>query len=479
MRICLWMTLALFLAIPFSFAQEKSQKIFDGVSMDFQEADLKDILKIFSQQSGLNFVADEKISNRKMTLYLDQVSVEDALYNIMMANQLIYEKIEGSNVFMVKEAPPPPEKTVPTITKIYTLKYARLADETSSSGDGAENASSGADSGEQQSSNSLISVLESLLSEHGKLAWDKRTNSLIMTDINEKFQLFEKIIGELDVAVPQVAIEAEIIETVSTTLDRIGVEYGGTTGQMGTLTGAKRDSKFPFPHRLAGASESSFTVGTLDASALKLALELLSKDSQTKFLARPKVITLNNQQAEIKITADTAVATVATLTSSEGTSQSTTEPERMETGITLKVTPQINRQDRLVTMLVEPEVTRPEDSKFFSGTFVDPLHRKVKTTVMLKDNETLVMGGLIESQTADSMRKVPVLGNIPLAGLLFSKKISDTTERELLIFVTPYVIAPGESRSAFVLPPAMSAEGKQDKIKEDLEAMELIQSIRE
>ncbi len=484
------------------FAQENGRGSFDGISMDFQDAELKDVLKIFSQQSGLNFIADEKIIGKKVTLYLDKVSIEDALYNIMRAQNLIYEKQEGSDVFVVEEAFPPPvepEPTVPTITKVYVLRYAQVGGVWGGAGAEApattsqtSTSTTSSTTGEIKPSPStglggdnISNVIKSLLSEHGRLVSEKRTNSLIITDIQEQFPLIEKIIAELDVAVPQVAIEAEIIETVGTTLDRIGLEYGGTLGQMGTYTAPKRETQFPYPGHLAGpTTKPSFTVGTLDTSAFKIALELLSKDSKTKFLARPKVITLNNQTAEIKISAETAVASISTITAAQGgVSQSTTQAERMETGIILKVTPQVNERDRVVTMLVEPEVIRPEDSKFFSGSFVDPLRRKVKTTVMLKDNETLIMGGLIESQVADSRRKVPVLGDIPIVGTFFRKKVADTTDRELIIFVTPHIIVTGESRSALVAGGNQQGEQKakerKEKIEQDLEALELIKSINE
>jgi len=492
MMVYAWLIVIGCLLVPSSFAQEESQeqKVFDGVSMDFQEADLKDVLKIFSQQSGLNFVADEKINSKKVTLYIDKVSVEDALYNIMRANQLSYERSDGSDVFVVKEAPLPPEATVPTLTKVYALRYAQVggtwggtASETASSSSSSTTSSStetvSATPSTGVGGDDIIQVIQSLLSENGKLVSEKRTNSLIITDIAEKFPLIEEVIAQLDVAVSQVAIEAEILETVGTTLDRIGIQYGGTSGEMGTLTPPKRGTNFPYPERLFGATKPTFTVGTLDTSTFKLALEFLSKDSKTKFLARPKVITLNNQTAEIKISAETAVASIATITASEGVSQSTTQAERMETGIILKVTPQINSQDRMVTMVIEPEVIRPEDSKFFSGSFVDPLRRKIKTTVMLRDNETLIMGGLIESQTANSMRKLPVFGDIPVIGVLFKKRIDDTTDRELIIFVTPHVIAPGESRAALPGLGSQTAQSKKQEIEEDLEAVELLKSIRE
>ena len=101
----------------------KTQAVSPVISMDFQDADLKDVLKVFSQQAGLNFIASENIKDRRITLYLDEVLVEDALNTIMGANNLTYEQKEDSKIFVVKEWGRP---EVETITKVFPLQYARV-----------------------------------------------------------------------------------------------------------------------------------------------------------------------------------------------------------------------------------------------------------------------------------------------------------------------------------------------------------------
>ncbi|OQX54126.1 MAG: hypothetical protein B5M48_01515, partial [Candidatus Omnitrophica bacterium 4484_213] len=182
------------------------EEVMPTISMDFQDADMKDVLKIFSQQSGLNFIAGEKIKDSKITLYLDKVSVEDALNTILRGNNLTYEQAEDSDIFIVKQTSEP---EIETITKVFTLDYAQVEG-------GGDDDDEGHD---------MQEVINNILTEHGKIICYGRTNSLIVTDIPANFARIEKTIKEIDAPTPQVMIEAEILETVAGLTDKLGIDW--------------------------------------------------------------------------------------------------------------------------------------------------------------------------------------------------------------------------------------------------------------
>lgn len=466
------------------------------ISMDLKDANIKDVLKILSQQAGMNFVASEDIQDRTLTLYLDRVTVQDALNNIMSANRLEYVQVPGSDIFVVR--PRIEEEGADLMMKVYRLKFARVSDSplemastntasqaaisTTSSGLGGTTAGGGTSGGGASTYTSgglsiggptgmggggglagagggrlaprgINLVLENLLSLRGSLVTDSRTNSVIITDIPNRFKFFEEAIAKLDRPVSQVIIEAEILETSVNALDDVGVEWGGSTGEILEFVGPTRSTRFPFRKIGAGTPTATFTVGTVEA--VDAIVELLKTRVDTKVLSRPRIMTLDNEGAIINVTAETAIATLTISTTAEGTAISESDQaERTTTGISLRVTPQIN-DDAFVTMTLEPSVVRVERSEFFTQ-FVDPQRRSAQTTVMVRDGETIVIGGLISTDLEDTKRKVPVLGDIPILGLLFRHTDKDELNRELLVFVTPHIVPTSEVPFAAVsqVPPA-------------------------
>ncbi|MFN7170088.1 MAG: secretin N-terminal domain-containing protein, partial [Candidatus Omnitrophota bacterium] len=279
-----------------------------------------------------------------------------------------------------------------------------------------------------------------LLSEYGKIIADSRTNSVIITDIPAQFPIIEEALAKLDEATPQVMIEAELLETTLGTIDKLGIEWADT---IGVYTGPKLTTKFPFrKHDFPEGMDktSGMAYGTISLANFSAALKLLEQDSETKILARPRILTLNNETAEINITAKTAVATITTVQGVVGTTGiQTTSAERIDTGIVLKVTPQVNK-DGYITMALQPSVTTPVKSQFFTtAEFVDPHKREVKTTVRVKDGDTIVIGGLISTEDKETIKKVPLLGDIPLLGYLFKNRSKDKTDKELIVFITPHI----------------------------------------
>ncbi len=421
--------------------------------MDFKDAALSDVLKIFSQQSGMNFIAASELNNKKVTLFFENIPVEEALDKILSANSLAYEAQPGSDIFVVKTLV---AKDQSIITRVYPLKYASVPsskiNSTMSISTGGSSSSSGSSSGSSSASGTssspsgIVAALKDVLSPNGKLMEDPRTNSLIITDMESQFATIESMIARLDVPVPQILIEVEMLDVSKNTADLIGVKYSDTAL---TLTGGKRVTFYPWDWNflknkgfVLDPALFEYTGGSLDASTMKMIVQFLETQTDTKNLARPRVVTLNNQTAQIKITTNEAIG-VTTSTQSTGgaTGQTTVEAERVETGVSLLVTPQANLATGEITMAIVPKVTQARDGGTFAGqTFKDPEERGSQQLMKVKNGETIVIGGLLRTDESQTITKLPVLGDLPLIGRAFRHTDKTKSERELLIFITPSII---------------------------------------
>jgi type II secretory pathway component GspD/PulD (secretin) len=179
-------------------------------------------------------------------------------------------------------------------------------------------------------------------------------------------------------------------------------------------------------------------------------LKLLATDTDTKFLARPKIMTINNEPAIIKVSANQAIGTNNTSVSTTGQSISTAE--RAETGVILKVTPQVNDRGDIF-MFIEPSVSRTVPSGL-SAAFLDPSYRTSASTVMIRDMETVVVAGLIQTNNTKTLRKVPFLADIPIIGEPFKSRSKQLDDTELMIFVTPHIVTRRDAE--YITPSAMS-----------------------
>jgi len=332
-------------------------------------------------------------------------------------------------------------------------------------------------------------VLKPLLTEQGVIAVDGRTNSLIITDLPENFPRLEAALAALDIRTPQVMIDTEIIETSLTKLKDLGVEWGtGSEGDLFKLTPAKRTTRMPFTtlfgrvgaEPVASSGTAGLTLGSLDASQAIAVLQALESDTDTKILARPKVLTLDNESALIRLTTDQAIGFQSTGQQSTGTT--TSEPERQLTGVVMVVTPQVNEHG-YITMLVEPSVTKVVSAQISApsgqATPVDPKTRASRTLVRIKSGDTLVVAGLIDRTEKETVRRVPVLSGIPFVGGAFKNIEKDDSASELIVFVTPRLLeeATAEQLAGAVPSPLglreqEPAASRQETIEEILNELE-------
>ena len=489
------------------------------ISMDFKDADLKNVLKSFSQQAGLNVIASDDVATRTITMFLEDVTVMDALDRILEAGNLTYERPAGSQIYVVKPKPKAAPEPVPTITKVYRLKFARVstsrlakaAEELASSPtqvatlQGGSTGTSGTSGGSTSTSTSQTTgttageeigvdkVVGQLLTENGKVTVDERTNSLVVTDIPSNFLRIESVLKALDIRTAQVLIEVEVLETTLAKAKDLGVKWGsGTAGTVFQLTPAQHKTNFPFGDwfgrhgwRSISDADTGLTtshLGTVDASQAVAILQALEKDTDTKILARPKILTLDNERAVIQLSTQEAVGFKSTVSGSSGTT--TAEPERVTTGTILVVTPQVNEHG-YITMMVEPSVTKTSTSIITppssAGSAVkDPKTRSARALVRMRQGETLVMGGLIDRTEEDIHSKVPVLGDVPILGAAFRHNDVSNSASELVVFVTPKILEePSETQLASS--PAVAplgpreqepANGRQEEMEKRLNALE-------
>ena len=408
------------------------------ISMDFINASLNDVLKIFSQQSGLNFIAATDVASKKVNLYLEQVPVEEALERILSANNLTYEIDPGSNIFVVNELAVSDKQLM---TRVYPLKFATVPSSKLNTTLSMEGGDSDSDS--SPTSMGILGAVDSMLTENGTVIEDTRTNSLIVSDIPSRFPLIEQTIARLDVRIPQILIETEMLDISKDTADLLGVKYGDTPIKF---TGGERDHVYPWNQNKLldkgyAFEDAEYRVGTLSFAGLSATLQFLRTKTDTKNLARPRILTLNNDTAEISISTDEAIGLASSTTSAEGIGSEVQEAERVRTGVFLRVTPQANIHTREITMAIEPKVIQAkEGSTFGDQSFKDPEERGSKSILRVRDGNTIVLGGLLRTNAAEIKTQVPVLGNIPILGAAFRHKNKTEDQRELIIFITPHIL---------------------------------------
>jgi type IV pilus assembly protein PilQ len=460
----------IFLAIALSAAAAYSQELGENdnvygdylisaskkvISVDLENAVLLNVVKLLSQQTGFNFIAVQSIQAKTFTLYLDKTPLKEAMDIIFKANNLAYDYYPQANIFVIKDTAAPPSEVQ---TKTYYLKYTRIygisSVSSSSSGSGSSSSaagtsSSGSSSGSGSSLGSfaggeasqIVNAVQRVLSAQGKVGTDPVTNSLIVTDIPSQFSVIEQVIASIDVAMPQVMIEVEVLDVSKSLVDQVGTRLGsqdsdGTVSLLSYSPAARLTSG-----QINPANAATPTMGTLDFSQMKIALQLFSQDTTTRSLARPRILTLNNEPAEVNLTVDEVIGVQNNLQSAGQIGTSTNTAERAQTGVQLHVTPQINSETGEITMVLEV-INRESKASSFAG-FRDVEERGTKNLIRLKTGETLLIGGLIKQETEKITSKTPFLGDIPFLGKAFRYRNDTKTDRELLVFLTPKIVQAG------------------------------------
>lgn len=381
----------------------KVESVGNFISFNLKDTDLKDALKIIAQASGLNIILDKDVK-ATVNINLKDIDWQTALDAILKTNELAY-RIQGNIIRVMTLATiKKEEELTPLVTKIITLNFAKTE--------------------------VLKSSLAKMLSARGSMEVNVPTNSLIINDIIEIVNKVEEVAKKLDIPTPQVLIEALVVSVKLTDIDMFGINW--------TIATHKQNPERKILQTLIGdmskAVDLYYGNTVLNQWDFTNQLALYAEDKRAKILANPRVITLDNLPAQIEITEQ--VPYTSTSTSTEG--GTTTSTQFKEVGIRLYVTPHITK-DRFISMSVKAEQSYLAG---YVGKTNEPQidSRKAETNLMLKDKETVVIGGLRKADNTVTIDKIPILGDIPFLGKFFRKENKETTETELLIFVTPHIM---------------------------------------
>ena len=293
-----------------------------------------------------------------------------------------------------------------------------------------------------------------LLSKDLKISADAETNALIITAPRDEYLVLEEVIRKLDIPRKMVYLEALIMEVSVDKEFKIGVEWGGSgsfSDKTGTLaSGFSGNTQKPYS-LINGVSAptalmpSGFTLGVLkkgvsiagiDFPDLGAVLNAYQDDSDINIIATPQILTTDNKEASIVVGENVPYITSQN-SSSTGSTQDYTNYEYKDVGTTLKITPQINQAD-LVRMEIGVEVTRLKSAA--DVTTPTTFKRTADTTVVVHNEETVVIGGIIGQDTSSGDYKVPLLGDIPVLGYLFKSHANNQTKTNLFIFITPHIV---------------------------------------
>jgi type II secretory pathway component GspD/PulD (secretin) len=269
---------------------------------------------------------------------------------------------------------------------------------------------------------------------------DKRTNTLVVSDLTPQLQEVRRVIGAFDRKSREVVIEAKIIEIRLADRFQVGVDWEVLFKSLADL-----NVKQVFPITPPLSASGKLLLGTLAKANFRAVLEFLQTVGKTNILSTPQIAVVENEEAKILV--GTREAFVTSLVTQ--TAQAATTAEQItfiDVGLQLKVTPSING-DRFVTMKIKPEVSSV--TRFLqtgSGNQVPIVETSsAETTVMVKDGVTIVIAGLMKDERVLDEKKVPILGDIPLLGLAFRSREDRVVKTELIFFLTPSIISGEES----------------------------------
>ena len=405
------------------------------ISLDFQQADISNVLRLIAEVSGFNIVVGEGVKN-KVTMKLANVPWDQALDMLLKMNGL--GMIRQGNIVWVDSltniakqqdeearAKDSKAKAEPVVTRVFYIRNLNA--------------------GEVQNS------LRQYLSPRGVMNVSAASNALIVSDTESKLEVLRQLVEGVDLELPQVQIEARIVQADTTYTRSLGVQWGiqnvnrlgssfgtaafrtGTSGAFGAQT-SDFLVNLPANPGFPSVPGAGFSIGKTDGALLDVRLSAGELLGLTKVIAAPKITTLDKRDAKIAQGESIPFQT----TSLQGT-----QTTFVDANLELNVTPQITSRDPKEIgkqILMKVRATRNAVGARSNPAAPSIDRREATTQVLVKDGETMVIGGVFVDTQSNNVSGIPYLSRVPVLGWLFKSKTENVSKQELLIFLTPTIV---------------------------------------
>jgi type IV pilus assembly protein PilQ len=405
------------------------------ISLDFQQADISNVLRLIAEVSGFNIVVGEGVKS-KVTMKLANVPWDQALDMLLKMNAL--GMIRQGNIVWVDtlqniakqqdeeaRAKDSKSKAEPIVTRVFYIRNINAQE--------------------------VLTSLRQNLSPRGIMTISQASNALIISDTETKLEVFRQLLDGVDLEVPQVQIEARIVQADTTYTRSLGVQWGiqnvnqlggtgGTsafkTGTTGSFGAQISDFLINLPANpgLPSVPGAGFSIGKTDGAMLDVRLSAGELLGLTKVIAAPKITTLDKRDAKIAQGESIPFQT----TSLQGT-----QTTFVDANLELNVTPQITSRDpkeigKQILMKVRATRNAVGARSNPAGPSID--RREATTQVLVRDGETMVIGGVFVDSQSNNVAGIPYLSRVPVLGWLFKSKTENVSKQELLIFLTPTIV---------------------------------------
>ncbi len=432
---------------------EASMESEETISVDFPDEDVRTILRNVADLFELNLVIPDTLIGRT-SIKLRNITWRQAFEVVL--DPLGYTYVEDRNIIRIKSIEE--LTTEPVDTRVFIANYARA----------------------EALQGSIAPLVDTAAG--GRIQVDVRSNALVITERPSRMNKIQEIIERLDKATDQVMIESKFIEVTNNDIKNLGVNWaslGGysvsagpfqrewsraraneETSTRGTVddSGFNSDDGLTFnsEDNLSNSLEKLASTSRLDsalfsADQFEVILSALNQNDDIRLVSNPTVVTLNNTQAKIAIGERYPIPQY-TFNAETGQRQ-LDDIDYEDIGINLDVTPQVNSAG-FINMKIIPEVSSSDRFAIIENTEIPIIEsRRTETTIMIKDGYTLAIGGLVEDSITNRDTKVPVLGNLPIIGRLFSSESDEVTQRNLIIFITAKTLNPDGSTYRDIIDP--------------------------
>ncbi len=393
----------------------------EKISLDFKDADLKNVLRLLGDIGGINMTIGERVAG-KVTLKLENIPCDEALDIVLINNGLdktvtsqytridLVEQIKKFNDDR-SQAKRSHEQAEDTIIKTFPISYAQ-----------ASNLSA------------FIKQMNVLTPNRGSVNFFELTNKLTVSDIPSVVAKIEKIIDEQDIPTRQVMIESRVVQSAPSFVRDLGIAWGGTYNGHGgnadiPITGAAGGGNVV---NLLGVANGAINVGYIvaDKYALDATLTAAENDDKLKILSNPRLLTLDNKEASIKQGVQLPYLKL--------NENGVTSTEFKDAVLEMKVKPKITSAD---TIAINVDVKKDQKSAQ-TGTGNEPGIdvRQIKTDLLVESGKTVVIGGIYETTKSKNIKKVPFFGDLPIIGWAFRSVREEDTLTEMLVFITVTVV---------------------------------------